>query len=158
MTSRDLSQRLLEGRDAVGLVVVVQLDMIRARNDGARRRSPVDVEREPRGSSSRSRPHVDAELRRDLDGHGGRGGFRPEALTVALAVDVGGVDQRDSGVDRGVDDGARALEVDPAAEVVAPEPDAGDGEGRATERCSGPSLDRTSAARAASRGPTASSA
>jgi hypothetical protein len=46
----------------------------------------------------------------------------------AVSVDVGRVEERDAGVQRRVDDRARALEVEPSAEVVAAEPDARDDE------------------------------
>src|SRR5205823_1392954 len=45
-----------------------------------------------------------------------------------VAVDVGGVQVRDPGVERRLDDLARPLEIEPAAEVVAAEPDARDDE------------------------------
>ena len=55
-----------------------------------------------------------------------------EELAVAVAVALGGVEERDPGVERRVDDGARLRLVDPPAEVVAAEPDDGDDEaGRA---------------------------
>ena len=45
-----------------------------------------------------------------------------EALAVApVPVHLGGVEERDPDVQRGVDHGARGVEVDPAAEVVAAE-------------------------------------
>ena len=44
---------------------------------------------------------------------------------AAVAVDVRGVEERDARVERGVDDRARRLLVDPPAEVVAAEPDDG---------------------------------
>jgi len=40
-----------------------------------------------------------------------------------VAVDVCGVEKRDAGVESRVDDGARPLEIDPHAEVVATEAD-----------------------------------
>jgi len=49
---------------------------------------------------------------------------------AALAVDVGGVEERDAEVDRLVDDLARRLEVEAAAEVVAAEADDRDPQAR----------------------------
>ena len=67
-----------------------------------------------------------AELRRD---HGliapPRKRAAEEELAVAVAVHLGGVEQRDPGTQRGVDDRARTLGVEPPAEVVATEPDDG---------------------------------
>ncbi len=57
-----------------------------------------------------------------------------ELLAPTLAaVGVGGVEERDARVDRGVDDRERLLLADPAAEVVAAEP-------RRRETSSGPSV------------------
>jgi hypothetical protein len=47
------------------------------------------------------------------------------ALAALGSVDVGGVEEVDPGVDCGVDDRARAVEVDAAAEVVAAESNLG---------------------------------
>jgi hypothetical protein len=51
-----------------------------------------------------------------------------EFLALGLPVDVGGVEQRDAGIERGVDDRARGGLVDPTAEVVTAEPDDRDSE------------------------------
>ena len=48
---------------------------------------------------------------------------------AAVAVDVGGVEEVDAGVERGVDDPAGGGQVETAAEVVAAEPDTGDAQG-----------------------------
>jgi hypothetical protein len=50
---------------------------------------------------------------------------------VGAAIHVGGVEEVDAGVERGVDDHGRALLIEPAAEVVAAE--AHHGHGQATE-------------------------
>ena len=47
-----------------------------------------------------------------------------EALAVPGAVDVGRVEERHPDLESGVDDGPRPLPVEPAAELVAAEPDA----------------------------------
>ena len=52
---------------------------------------------------------------------------------AALAIDVGGVEQGDAGVERGVHDGAAFFEADAAAEIVAAEADGGDLEAGAAE-------------------------
>ena len=61
----------------------------------------------------------------------------PLAQPELLAVDVGGVEERDAGVERGVDDRRRALlRLAPRArpaEVVAPHPDGRDVQGRGAE-------------------------
>jgi len=69
--------------------------------------------------------HVAAELRRKHDAvapacqH-----LTEEGLATALAaVDVGGVEERDTGVEGCVHDGTRSLEIDPHPEVVAAEAD-----------------------------------
>src|SRR5439155_23392283 len=49
-----------------------------------------------------------------------------EALTFAAAVDVRGVDVRDADAQRGLDHHAAPLVVEPAPEVVRPQPDAGE--------------------------------
>ena len=56
-----------------------------------------------------------------------------DALARAQSVDVGGVEERDAGVDGSGDDCEGRLTIDPATEVVAAESHAGDDEGRATE-------------------------
>ena len=58
------------------------------------------------------------------------------ALTVAVAL--GGVEERHARLERGIDDGARPVLVDPPAEVVAPEAD-----DRDLERAERPRLHRT---------------
>ena len=49
---------------------------------------------------------------------------------AAAAIGVGGVEQRDPGIERLVDDRPRAFEVDPLAEIVAAEPDQRDPQAR----------------------------
>ena len=62
-------------------------------------------------------------------------------LAAALAaVDVGGVEERDAGVDRRVDHRERRVLVDAAAEVVAPEADDGDLERPERARAHPPNL------------------
>ena len=56
---------------------------------------------------------------------------------AGAAVDVGGVEEGDALVERGVDDGAGAFEVDAAAEVVAAEADDRDVQPRVSERAGG---------------------
>ena len=58
----------------------------------------------------------------------GAEGLAQVLLGEALAVDVGGVEQRDAGVERGVDDRQGLVCVDATAEVVAPEADDRDGQ------------------------------
>ena len=72
--------------------------------------------------------HSAAELRREHDLVAAPCSTLPmmRLAAAAVAVDVGGVEERDPGLERGVDDGARRRLVDAAAEVVATEADDGD--------------------------------
>ena len=69
--------------------------------------------------------HVHAELRRQHDVLAALAeDLAEEALrAAALAIDVGGVEERDAEIERLVDDLAGRLEVDAAAEIVAAETD-----------------------------------
>ena len=112
-------------------MVVVEVDAI----------GPEPVERRPDraahvvGRAVRALAHVVTELRRQHDTVASAlQQLAEEALAAAaVAVDVGRVEERDARVEGRVDDLARPLEVDPAAEVVAPEADSGDDEVRAVE-------------------------
>ena len=73
-----------------------------------------------------------------------------EALAVAAAIELGGIEEGHTDVQSGVDDRARRVEVDPAAEVVAPEADARDAKLAPAE------LDVVHAADASRRGPISS--
>ena len=88
-----------------------------------------------RGDSSASRAaravaHLLAELRREHHVAAASTKRAAEQLfaPAVVAVDVGGVEERDAGVERGVDHCARCRLVDPAAEVVAAEAHHTDGE------------------------------
>ena len=107
----------------VGDVVLVEIDAVGAQPLQRRFAPPCGCTRASR--APRAVAHVAAELRREHDPvappfeH-----LAEERLAAALvAVDVRRVEQRDAGVERGVDDGARPLEVDAHAEVVAAEAD-----------------------------------
>ena len=83
----------------------------------------------------RRRPAAaEAELRREHDFRSpSREHLAEEALAVAVAVDVGRVEERDALGQRGLDDCARSFEVEPPPEVVAPEADARDLDAARTE-------------------------
>ena len=105
--------------------MLVDVDPVGAQPAQARVAGPADVFAGAVGDVGRAGHRRAAELRREHDTVSRSVGedLAEERLAVARAVDVGGVEQRDPGVERGVDDGAGPLEVDAAAEVVAPEPD-----------------------------------
>ena len=95
---------------------------------------PPDVLTRAAGSVPVRSLHVHAELRRDDEVVRAAGeGLTDDALARARSVDVCGVEERDAGVDGSGENLEGCLTVDPAAEVVAAETDAGDGEGRAAE-------------------------
>ena len=133
------AERLLERRDAVGAVVVVEIHVVGA--EPLERR----VDRLPRvlgGAAKLSTVRLPAELRREHDlVSPALEDLAEEALAVAVAVDVGGVEERDALGERGVHDLARAGKVHLPAEVVAAEPDDGHGEIGGAEV---PVLDRAS--------------
>ncbi len=119
------AERLLERRDAVGAVVLVEVD-------------PVGLQPAQRGldrlpdvgagaASGLAVAQVISELRREDDLVTPSGERAADDLLAAapVAVDVRGVEEGDVRVERGVDHRARGLLVDAAAEVVAAEPDDG---------------------------------
>ena len=135
-------ERLLDGGETVRLVQLVEVDPVGLKPSEGGLDGEPDVA--ARGEHSPVGPvsprHVHAELARE---------HYPVALALeriahegfaqagCLAVDVGGVEERHAGVDRGVDDGVGALlrlrHGLRAAEVVAAEADRGDPEPRAAE-------------------------
>ena len=97
---------------------------------------PPDVLARAAGSVPVRALHVVAELGRDDEVvRAARERLTDDALARAQSVDVGGVEERDAGVDGSGEDSEGRLTVDPATEVVAAETHAGDGEDRGTERC-----------------------
>src|SRR5205085_5854638 len=113
-------------RDAVGPVVLVEVDVLHAQPTQRRVDRLADVR--PRAACSRAVPHVAAELRREQDAVAPALEHAPEQLLTApaVAVDVGGVEEADALVERRVDDRTRLLQADAAADVVAAEADDGD--------------------------------
>ena len=113
--------RLGDGRLAVGPVVVEDVDAVGAQ----------PLERAGQGAAevvTRAAPSVaHPELGRE---HGlvapAFEDLAEELLALAAAVDVRGVEERDPLGEGGLDDCPRPLEVEAAAEVVAPEADARD--------------------------------
>jgi len=113
--------RLGDRRDAVGPVVVEEVDAVGAK--ALKRRF------EPAADGVPSAARIVAELRGEDDAVAAPlEQLAEEALAVAVAVDVGRVEEVDAGVEGGVDDLPRPREVDAAAEVVAAEPDARNGQ------------------------------
>ena len=73
-------------------------------------------------------PHVRAELRRDdrLGTAGAQSLTEQDLRTATIAVDIGGVEQRDAGVECGVHHRRDFLLRHPGTEVVAADSDCGD--------------------------------
>ena len=144
------AERLLDRRDAVGAVVLVEVDPVglQPAQRGLDRLADVGAG----AASGLAVAEVVAELRREHDPVAPPGERAADDLLAAalVAVDVRGVEERDARVERGVDHRARGLLVDPAAEVVAAEPDDGHLEVGAAEaaRAHRGSLDKRTAARA----------
>ena len=117
------AERLLERRDAVGGVVLVEVDHVgsQALQRAFDRLADVLAGTARLGAVA----HVAAELRREEDPIApALERFPEERLAAALiAVDVRGVEERHARVQRGVDDCTRPVEIDTAAEVVAAETD-----------------------------------
>ena len=117
---------LADRRDLVGPVVVEQVDMVGLEPlERAVERAPDVARLAARGSVV---AHVAAELRREhhlVAAAAQELAEHPLAPALA-AVDIGRVEEGDAGGDGRIDDGAGAVNVDPAAEVVAAEPHARD--------------------------------
>jgi hypothetical protein len=115
-------ERVGERRDAVRAVVLVEVDPVGL--EAAERRLDRLADVGPRAAGGLAVAEVVAELRRqhDLVAPAGEGAADDLLAAAAVAVDVGGVEEGDAGVDRRVDHRARLRLVDPAAEVVAAEP------------------------------------
>jgi len=114
----------------IGLVQVVEIDVIRSQS----------LERTVNCLPNALRRAVSAigaptELGRK---HDSVSAFLEDLSKEALAsvvdpVQLGGIEERDSGVERGIDDESCCVEIDPATKVVAAEPDAGDAQAAAIE-------------------------
>ncbi len=115
---------LLERRHSVGSVVVVEIHVIGAETleGGGDRLLRVDG-RAP--ELVRVGHQIPAELRRDHDLVAAALEDLSEKTlaTAAVPVDVGGVEERNPRVESSFDDGTCLSEVEPGAEVVAPEAD-----------------------------------
>ena len=109
-------------RHLVGPVVVEQVDVVGLKPLERAVERTADVARLP--SRRHVVAHVAAELRRQhhLVAATAQELAEHSLAPAPAAVDVGRVEERDAGGDRRIDDGARAVEVEPAAEVVAAEP------------------------------------
>ena len=117
------TERLLERRDVVGGVVLVEIDDVGAQPLQRSIDRLVDVR--ARAACFGSVTHVLPELRCEHDPvtpaleH-----LSEQRLAAALiAVDIGGVEERDAGVESCVDDRARPFEIDDPPEVVAAQAD-----------------------------------
>ena len=117
------AERLLERRDVVRSVVLVEIDDVGAQPLERR----VDRLADVRARTTRlgSVAHVAAELRGEHDAVApALECLAEERLAAALvSVDVGGVEERHARSKCRVDDGARAFEIHAHAEVVATEAD-----------------------------------
>ena len=127
------AHRLLDRRQRVGLVELVEVDPVRlqpleARLDGLhriaarteRRRARAGRPAEFGGEHDVLAPFAEA--------------FADETLrSAAVSVALGCIEERDAAVDRLVDDSARARKIKPAAEIVAAEPDNRDAQAGAPE-------------------------
>jgi len=117
------AERLLERRNAVGSVVLVEVDHVGSQPLQRAFDRLADVV--PGTARLGAVAHVATELRRE------QGPIAPalehfpeERLTAALiAVDVRRVEERHTRVQCAIDDCTRPFEIDPAAEVVAAEAD-----------------------------------
>ena len=144
------AERLLERRRLVGEVQLVEVDAIGAEPAQRVVARPGDVRR----ARATLALVVDraAELGGDQRFVAPTGeGPAEELLAERSAVDVGGVEQRDARVERGVDDRLRRGLVDPAAEVVAAETDDRRVEGTDGTSLHGPSMAQRPTVRQPSR-------
>jgi|SRR5579864_1301568 len=114
-------ERLRDRRDAVGAVVLVQVDVIGTEpTERAFDRATDVLGRAARRVCVRT----PTELRRDHDSLTTPSErTTEECLAVTVPIGLGGIEERDAGVERRVDNLFRARLVDPPAEVVRPEPD-----------------------------------
>src|SRR5690606_27003645 len=90
----------------------------------------------PRAPGAPVRAEGTAQVRAELGGDHhvvAAAAERPTEQLLRVPVGVGRVEQRDAGVERGLDDGPGALPVEVGAEVVAAEPDRGHREPGAAE-------------------------
>ena len=116
------AERLGDRRLAVRPVVPVDVDHVGAQPAEAVLDRLADVA--ARSARPLAVAHVHPELGRENDLVTPPVQHAPELLlTLAAAVDVGGVKEGDAGVERGVDDLPCVVKREPAAEVVAAEPD-----------------------------------
>jgi len=131
-------QRLLDRRDRIGEVELVQVDPVGLEPPERCLDGDTDVAAGAARSPIRAvlAVHVAAELGREHDLLAAAlERVADEGFAVpAAAVDVGGVDQRDPGIDRRLDDLACLRPVAAGAEVVRPEPDDRDHQAGGTER------------------------
>jgi len=118
------AQRLLDRRQRVGAVELVEVEPVGLEPPQAVLDRLHDVGARA-ALHAAGIVHVHAELRRQHDVLAALAeDFAEETLrAAALAVDVGGVEERDAEIERLVDDLAGRLKVDPAAEIVAAETD-----------------------------------
>jgi len=120
------AERLLERRDPVGSVVLVEVDHVGSQALQRAFDRLADVLAGPARLGAVA--HVTTELRRQKHAIApALERFPEERLAAALiAVDVRGVEERHARVQRGIDHGTRSVEIETAAEVVAAEADNGD--------------------------------
>jgi len=130
-------QRLLDRRARIGLVQLVEVDLLgpqppqRTLHGGLH--VPARAARHRLGRDGAA--HVRAELGGQHDAVPAAAEHPAEQLLRGplAAVDVGGVEQRDPGVQRGVHHRPGLLEIGPLAEIRAAQADDGDGRAGAAE-------------------------
>ena len=117
------AESLLVGRDPVGEVVLVEVDVLHPQTPKGRVDRLADIR--ARSTSLRPVTHVAAELRRQQHAIAPPFEHLAEQLlaAAAVAVDVGGVEERDSLLEGRVHDRTGFFEADAAAEVVTAEAD-----------------------------------
>ena len=133
-------QRLLDRRDRVGEVELVEVDPVGAQPLQRRLDRSADVA--PRAAGTVVGTVGAAHVAAELGGHHepvapALEGDADHLLALADAVGVGGVEERDPGVVGGVEDAAHGVEPDPAAERVAADPDRADHQARVAQRAVG---------------------
>ena len=122
--SSSAPQRLLDRRRGIGPVQLIEVDPVGAQPLRLASTARHDV-------AARRALHLARAVHRHAEFGGEHDVLAPRAQgfakvclrPAAIAVDVGGVEQRDAGVERAMHHRARGGEVDAPAEVVAAEPD-----------------------------------
>src|SRR5262249_59574890 len=125
------AQRLLDRSERVDEVILVEIDPVGLEPFQARLDRAHDVAART-ALELALRVHGASKLRRqdDILATPSEHLAQDRLGAAAPAIDVAAVEERDAEIERLVDDGARALEIERAAEIVAAEPDGGDAQAR----------------------------